>query len=186
MVRRMGWALLCLPLLMAGCTSSEDEMREAVLRADPSFADLLKRHEDVAAQVMVLEENLAERKRVLDANIRELRLAFREQQSSMQEQVEHLQSQLDPPRESIRLKLRVLDNEVRAKRAQLGSASRTTEELRRYLRQPPPGATADDIQSREHQFAEALEQMEGLKQDVSRLQHDRTVLQYELRLLNLR
>lgn len=175
-----------MPLLLAGCVAGEDEMRAEVLRADPPFEELLKRHEDVAAQVTVLEEDLAERKRVLDANIRELRLAFREQQASIQEQVEHLQSQLDPPRESIRLKLRVLENEVRAKRAQLGSASRTTEELRRYLRQPPPGATSDDIQSRERQFAEAVEQVEGLKQELSRLQQDRTVLQYELRLLNLR
>ena len=131
--------IACLILgVLPGCGQQVSEaLRQEVVKADPQFAKVLERRDELAGRLALLERELALKKTQIDQQVAKLRKEFAETRLQVRQKVEQTKDLLKPEQERVRFALAMATEELKAKRGQRASVGRSVSQIRKTLQDKP-------------------------------------------------
>ena len=172
-------ALLCFCGSGCGPQANEEQLRNEVLKAEPSFADALNKRDELDNRIMQLERELALKQTQVDRQITLLRKELQETRVQVTQKTQKITAVLKPYLERVDHALAMASEELSSKRSQRASISRSISRLRKALKQEKPPWTEPERARMDQELAELLRETE-------RLDHEIAALNEHIRLLKLK
>ncbi len=166
------------PFLIEGCDrfQNQEKLRQEVLSADPQFAQVLQKRDQLADRMTLSKQEFAVKKGQLDGQIAKLRDELTQARRQVDQKIRQLNSQLDLDRQRLALALSMAQEEFKVKQHQRDSLGRSISRLRKALKGPGSTWTSADRAKMDRELAQLLE-------ETTRLDHELQGLRSHLRLL---
>jgi len=178
-------ALLCFCGSGCGPQANEEQLRNEVLKADPSFADALNKRDELDNRIMQLERELALKQTQVDRQITLLRKELQETRVQVTQKTQKITAVLKPYLERVDHALAMASEELSSKRSQRASISRSISRLRKALKQEKPPWTEPERARMDQELAELLRETERLDHEIAALNEHIRLLKTKRLLLRL-
>lgn len=169
-------------LAVCGCENPQT-LRQEVLRADPQFADVLQKRDQLADRITLLQREFAVKKGQIEGRIAQLRQELEQSHRQVDQKVRQFTSQLNTDQERIALALAMAGEELKLKQSQRASVGRSISQLRKSLQDSTHQWTPTDRARMDRELAEWLRETQrldaelaGLRSHLRLLKHKRTLL----------
>ena len=174
-------------LSVAGCgpPTNQEQLRQEALKADPGFADVLKKRDDLAGRIGLLERELALKKSQMDRQIEQLRQEFALARQQVAQKTQQTKALLVSDQQRVELALSMATEELKAKRGQRASLGRSISRLRKALHQDGMQWTDVERTRMDNELAELLNEAKRLDQELSSLHTHLHLLTIKRSLLRL-
>ena len=170
----------------SGCSpANRDQIARDVLRADPSFVEVLQKHRELANRIETYKRELALKRAAIDRTMAQLRKDVATATEAARRKTVDTQRLMKPDREGLKLALSMAAQELRAKQAQRASLGRSMAELRKALKIPEGPWTAEERTRQEHHMQEMLRDAARLDQEIAAMKSHLRLLQMKLLLIKL-
>ncbi len=175
------WTCLCVVLLWTvGCTAlNRDGLTKEVLEADPAFAAVLEKRRELANYVETFQRELALKRSTVEGEIAQLRKDLATATEAVQRKITDTKNRMAPDRQRLELPLAMASEEVRTTQLQRASLGRSMARLKKGLAAAHADSTQDERARQEAQ-------LEELKRDAARLDHELRTLKAHIRLLKVK
>ncbi|MBI3087831.1 MAG: hypothetical protein HYY91_02975 [Candidatus Omnitrophica bacterium] len=163
---------------MAGCSppGQSEKLRKEVLSADPPFAKVLDRRDELADKITLLQRELALKKSTVERRVAQLRAELREAKREVAQKVRQTAVQLKPEQERVELAVGRAAEELKTKRAHRDGLARSISRIRKALGDKSATWTAADR-------SRLAQELDDLARETQRLDQELAVLAKHLRLL---
>ncbi len=167
-------AVLALLLAVAaGCAQpSREELAKQVLAADPDFASVLTRYQEIANRIQTYQQELALKRTTVDRDIAQLRKELADTAANVRAKTGELKQRLEPDRQKLELAIGMGLEKRRVLTAQRADLGRRIAQLRKANK---ASGTAGSEAERA--------QLDELQRDADRFSQEIAVLHQHLRLL---
>ena len=175
------------PFLIGGCDQfqNQEQLRQEVLSADPQFARVLEKRDQLADRVTLLQREFAVKKGQIEQQITKLRDELAQARRQVDQKIRQSNSQLDADRQRLTLALSMAQEEFKAKQQQRASLGRSISRLRKALKAPGSAWTSDDHTKMGLELAQLLEEAARLDQELQGLRSHLRLLKHKQALLHL-
>ena len=164
-----------------GCwaPANPERLREEALKADPGFAEVLEKRDDLANRIMLIDRELELKRSQVEQKITQLRKDLEDVRQQATQKTGKIKTLLKPDRERLDHALSMAMEERRAKRNQRASIGRSISQLRKSLKQTNPPWTDAERTKMERDLDAHLQETQRLDQEIA-------VLNGHLRLLKVK
>ena len=173
----------CCLLVAAFCTGcgegQSQAFRQEALRADPQFAEVLEKRDQLAGRITLLQRELAVKKSQVEGQIAQLRQELTHAHRQADQKIQQLKAQLSADQERVALAFSMAGEELKAKQSQRASLGRSISQLRKALQGPHQQWTQVDRARMDRDLAELL-------REATRLDGELTGLRAHVRLLKIK
>ncbi len=172
-------AILSLVLLAgSGCgpPANPEKLREDVLKADPSFSEVLAKRDEQANRIALMERELDLKRNQVERQIAQLRNELKAAAVQVNEKIQKIQLLIKPDQDRTTLAMNLAIQERRAKQAQRNSLAASVGQLRKSLSKTDPPWPAQERAKMERDLQE-------LAQETGRMDHELDGLAQHIRLL---
>lgn len=175
------------PFLIEGCDQfqNQEKLRQEVLSADPQFAQVLQKRDQLADRMTLSKQEFAVKKGQLDGQIAKLRDELTQARRQVDQKIRQLNSQLDLDRQRLALALSMAQEEFKVKQHQRDSLGRSISRLRKALKGPGSTWTNADRAKMDRELAQLLEETTRLDQELQGLRSHLRLLKHKQALLRL-
>ena len=181
----LSWvAVVVLCLSASGCGDPQKRRQEA-LRADPQFAEVLEKRDQLADRITLLRREFAVKKHQVEGQIARLRQELTQARRQMDQKVQQLKAQLRADQERVALALSRAGEELRAKQSQRASLGRSISQLRKVLQDPSHQWTQADRTRMDRELDELLRETKRLDAELGDLDAHVHLLKIKRSLLRL-
>ena len=172
---------------VGGCDRFQDQgkLRQEVLSADPQFAQVLQKRDQLADRVALSQREFAVKKGQLEGQIAKLRDELTQARRQVDQKIRQLNSQLDSDRQHLALALSMAQEEFNAKQHQRDSLGRSISRLRKALKEPGSSWTSADRAKMDRELAQLSEETTRLDQELQGLRSHLRLLKHKQALLHL-
>ena len=187
-LRRRLWTtvtILCFCTSGCGPPPNQEQLRSEVLKADPGFADVLKKRDELAGRIGLLERELALKKNQMDRQIEQLHKEFATARQQVAQKTQQTKALLMSDQQRVELALSMAAEELKAKRGQRASLGRSISRLRKALHQEGMQWTDVERTRMDTELAELLNETKRLDQELSSLHTHLHLLTIKRSLLRL-
>jgi len=186
----MRWLLLLLGISFAGmppgCSpTNRDQLARNVLRADPSFVQVLQKHRELTNRIETYQRELALKRATIDRTTAQLRKDLATATEAARRKTAETRKLMRPDRDRLKLALSMAAQELRAKQAQRAGLGRSMAKLRKAIRNTEGTWTAQERAKYEQQLQEMLSGATRLDQEITGMKSHIRLLQMELLLIKL-
>ena len=173
--------LLCVSVVwVSGCApANREELTKEVLRADPSFAEVLDRHREIVNRIDTYERELALKRKTAEETIVQMRRELAASAATVKSKTDELKKKLRPEEERLRLALSQAGEELRAKQQQRAEPGRSMAQLKKSLKSQSPVVSPEERARQEAQ-------MDELSRDADRFDEEMATIKAQVRLLNIK
>ena len=177
-----GFGLVCL-----GCSNASNDKatRIEVIKADPSFAKLIEKRDDLASKVSQLQRELSLKQTQIEKQIDQLKQDLREARSQVNSKIQQTKALLDPERQNLELSLSLAENELKSKRAQRAALSRSIERLKKAIKESASLWSKDQKEKTQADLNDFIHEAKRLDVELSSLKAHDKLLKQKLALLKL-
>ena len=169
-----------------GCSpANRDQLARDVLRADPSFVQVLQKHRELTNRIETYKRELALKRATIDRTIAQLRKDLATATEAARRKTADTQRLMKPDRERLKLAISMAAQELRAKQAQRAGLGRSMAKLRKAIKTPDGPWTAEEQTRHEQQMQEMLRDAERLDQEMAAMKSHLRLLQMKLLLIKL-
>ncbi len=153
----------------AGCgpPANPQALREEALKADPSFAQVLEKRDEMASRIMQLERELDLKRNQVERQIAQLRKDLTDAQAQVNQKVQKTKALLTPDLERLNLALSTADEERRAKQSQRASLGRSISRIRKSLKEDSGQWTKTERARMERELDELLRETKRIDQELA-------------------
>ena len=171
----------------SGCSPvNRDQLARDVLRADPSFVQVLQKHRELTNRIETYTRELALKRATIDRTMAQLRKDLAMATEAARRKTEDTRRLMRPDRERLKLALSMAAQELRAKQAQRASLGRLMAQLRKAMKGAEgPSWTAQEQARHEQQMQEMLHDTTRLDQEMAAMKSHLRLLQTKLLLIKL-
>ena len=187
----MRWILPVAALLLvsaAGCgrtPSSEQALRKQAVAADPAFAKVLDRRDDVADRLRVISHELTLKQNQIEGRVAQLQKELNEAKTQATRKIRETRESLQPDEARLRLALSLSADDDNAKQHQRDSVSRSVSRLRKALKDHKAGWSDGERGRMDGELADLLAELKRLDQEMRVLKEHRKLLKIKLDLLRV-
>lgn len=186
---RRNAALLSVVLATAGLgcgpPANPEKLREEVLRADPSFNDVLAKRDEQANRIALLERELELKRNQVERQISQLRNELKSVTAQVNEKSQNIRLLLKPDQDRVMLAMNLATQELRAKRAQRASVGKSVSQLRKSLAKTTPPWPAAERAAMERDLRDFLNDAERVDRELEGLSHHIRLLKTKRLLLRI-
>ena len=172
-------------LLLTGCAPPNREgLVKEVLRADPSFSQVLDKHEELSSRIQTYERELALKRSTVERTIAQLKKELATASESVKVKTAQVKRLMEPDRQQLDLALSLADGELRTTRVQRSSLGRSMATLRKTLKEQ--GTTAPSVRAaQDAQLDEMLRDAKRIDQEINGIKAHVRLLKIKLLLIKL-
>ena len=175
------------PFLIGGCDQfqNQEKLRQEVLSADPQFAHVLQKRDQLADRMILSQREFAVKKGQLEGQIAKLRDELAQARRQADQKIRQSNGQLDADRQRLMLALSMAQEEFKAKHHQRDSLGRSISRLRKALKEPGSTWTNADRARMDRELAQLVEETTRLDQELQGLRSHLRLLKRKQALLHL-
>ena len=167
-------------LWTSGCSPiNRDRLEQEIRRIDPAFSQTLEKHQELASRIETYQRELALKRSTVERTIAQMRKDLAASTVSVNGKVLEAKKKMEPDQERMRVELTMASEELRAKRLQRASLSRTMSQLKKAGRNTGAAWTPAE---RARQDAK----IKDLLADLARVDRELAVLAEHVRLLKIK
>ena len=172
---------VCCLLCAGGCgpPANPEQLREEILKADPSFSDVLQKRDEQANRIKLLEREYDLKRTQADEQIEKLRKELKDARVQVDQKIQRGKALLKPDIDRVELAIVMATEERQAKRNQRASLGRSINQRRKALKQEHPPFSEADRGRMEREARELVE-------ETQRIDHEIAALNEHLRLLKIK
>ena len=175
--RRLLLVILACAGGFTGClpAANREQLVKEVLASDTEFSAVLTKHRELMSRIKTYERELALKRSTIKQEVEQKRMALIAATRSTRQKIHETEHRMEPERQRLALELSMAGEELRRKREQRASLGRQIAPLRKALKNPNAGWSA---QERLRQEAD----VETLLHDAARLDREMAILKQHIRL----
>jgi len=150
-----------------------------VLKADPSFTEVLEKRDEQANRIKLLERELDLKQRQVEQQITQRRNELKTARQQVQQKIAKLKVLVQPDVERVELALSMAVNERQTKRDHRASLGRSISRLQKALKQERASWSDAERARMDGELADLL-------RDAQRIDHELSALNEHIRLLKIK
>ena len=159
--------------------ANRERLAKEVLQSDPAFSEVLDRHREITNRIATYDREMALKRKTAEQAIAQMRKELAAAAASSRVKTAELKKRMEPDRERVTLALAMASEELRAKQGQRASLGRTMTQLKKALKSPHTGWSAQERTRQEARLQEILE-------DAARFDKEITAFTAHVRLLKIK
>ncbi len=162
--------IVAIAFALHGCDRrpmNTEAMRAQVLRADPEFATVLERRDELSSRIKVLENELALRRGQVERQIAQLRQGLRETTDHVNHSIDGIKALLNPALENIDRELAEANTELKLHRDERSSLGRSVSSLRKSIKQHATQWTPPERAQKDDELVQLLAEIQRLDHEIS-------------------
>ena len=162
-----------------------EQLRKDVLAADPSFAPLLEKRDELANQIALMKQELELKRTQVERQIAQLRQELSGATAQVNEKIRSTKAELASEQDRVELDRSMGREELKIKQSQRASLGNHISRIRKSLNDPNRQWAAADRKRMDHERGELLEETKRLDGEISALKQHLKLLDIKRRLLQL-
>jgi len=165
----------------AGCgpPANPERLREEVLKADPTFSEVLQKRDEQANRIKLLEREFDLKRTQAHDQIAKLQKELQDARAQVDQKILRSKALMKPDIDRLELAISMATEERQAKRNQRASVGRSISRLRKALSQDTPQFAAAERARMEQELSD-------LVAETQRVDYEITALNEHLRLLKIK
>ncbi len=170
-------------VLSGGCgpPANPQQLREEVLKVDPSFSDVLQKRDEQANRIALLEREFDLKRTQVEQKIAQLRKEVKDARVQVEQKVQKSTALLKPDVDRLHLALSMANDERQAKRVHRSSLGRSISRLKKALKD----GEGEDQSSVEREINDLLQDAQRLDREIHALNEHIRLLKIKLLLLRV-
>ena len=184
---RLLTTLLLLITWLGGCApaANREGLTKEVLKADPEFSSVLKKHRELANSIETFERELSLKRSTVEQTIKHMRKDLAATTATVRGKTDDLRKRIEPERQRLELALSMAGEELKAKQAQRASLGRSIAQLKKAVKTASAAWTEEERSRQEAQAQEMLRDAARLDQELAAMREHIRLLKIKLLLIKL-
>lgn len=178
--RRLLLMALASGLIVAGCAPvNRDELAKEALAADPSFASVLEKRQELANRIETYERELALKRGTVEQAIKQMRQDLAASAKAVRAKSAETKARMDPDRRRLIEALAAAGGELKATQARRTAIGRAISQVRKSLKSSSEAWTDEERARQDAHVEEML-------RDAARIDHEMAAIKAHARLLKIK
>jgi septal ring factor EnvC (AmiA/AmiB activator) len=174
-------ACAAMALLVLGCIVpvNREQLAKEVLKADPAFAAVLDKHRELTNRIATYDRELSLKRSNIERSIEQLRKELAAAAAAIRQKTAETKKRMEPDRKRLDLELSMASEELKAKRFQRATLSRSMATLRKTLK-------SNSVQWTPKERAHQQAQLDEMLRDAARMDQETAAMRAHVRLIKIK